>query len=562
MKKFLFVIVVFVSFFVNTNTFAQNDEQKWTLSTNVGSSLLWGDGASSDFPLNRWFSPESGLTLGLRINRNLSQTFSLYADIQKGYMYGERKKWSSDLHPIVTSNIDYFDYHVGVGIDFTSMFGFKPDRFISLYGLCGIGQINYTSKSFLGDVEYSAVSNTALIVPYGVGLKFRINKHFNMFVESNFRHTFVDDVDAYIGSGTDVNDIYSITSIGISYSFGAKKEKIPKLNDNPVEMIDTVIAEVKPLVKPIDLISNFPDSIESGVIYSIASVVDGDVVDDMTYTINIPKGMVISQVEGNYSTIQQNATNLIVKWYADSLSGQPAISYDMQVLDTLESQYLFSSSLEYKDGADYKMRFFKQQFISTTALEHKVVVTENSVDIVSNTAKDAMLFDYRIQVATVFGGTASKSLLRKRLNLDVNMEETPYKNSSRYTIGHYATYSQAILALKSVNVHGAYIVVFKDGEYQLYLSDINVDIMDKYQIGSGVIYKVQIAASKGRPYSIAKLAYKYGFKETDILEEKVGSWYFYTVGSAETFDHAKDLLRVIKNKKIDAYIIKYIDGVR
>jgi len=247
--------------------------------------------------------------------------------------------------------------------------------------------------------------------------------------------------------------------------------------------------------------------------------------------------------------------------------GNPALSYDMVVKSISNAQMEVSGHLEYKDGDTYKMKTFKQNLVNLGSTN----LVDNSVDTVSTDNLDSDNFNiiepkfhfvYAIQVATVFGGTTSESLLQKRLKLDVPIGQTYYKNSARYIIGQYSSYGDAVVALRSVDVHGAYIVVFKDGKYQLYLSDINTDIMDQNPIGFGIIYKVQIAASKGRPYSIAKLAYKYGFNESDILEEKVGVWYFYTVGSVQTFEHAKELLHVIKSKKPDAYIIKYIDEKR
>jgi hypothetical protein len=171
--------------------------------------------------------------------------------------------------------------------------------------------------------------------------------------------------------------------------------------------------------------------------------------------------------------------------------------------------------------------------------------------------------EYRVQVAAVFGGTTSKRLLQKRLGLTDEIYEDSYKNSYRYTVGSFQKYSEAVQHAALSKVNGAYVVVFKDGKYIGQLENVNDDIKDTDGVKpSGTTYKVQIAASKGRPYSIAKLAYKYGVEETDVTEDKIGDWFQYSVGTFNTMDEAKSLLSTLKVKLPEAYIIKFVDGKR
>ncbi len=72
-----------------------------------------------------------------------------------------------------------------------------------------------------------------------------------------------------------------------------------------------------------------------------------------------------------------------------------------------------------------------------------------------------------------------------------------------------------------------------------------------------LVYRVQIAASKGRPCSIAKLASKYGVSESDITETLSKSmWYQYSIGAFSTLADAKIFLKKIKKINKSAYIIK------
>ncbi len=562
---------------------AQNDNVNknylWDISANVGSSLLWGDAASSGSPFTRWFSKESNLAYGLTLKRKITKTFRLQLGFQKGMLSGERSKWSGDkIHPIVNSVTDFYDYHIGLDIDFTSLFGFSEDRFMSVYAFGGVGMMHYDAKSFTDGVLHAQVNDNTMIIPWGGGLRFRFNERWSAYVESNFRNTFVDDVDAYVGLGTDVNDIYSITGVGVTYRFGQKKEKKPKVEISPVEPADTAIASV---YSPVHIVYNstVPNEAEPNSEYQVNTIINkGALKGPEKYELTIPQDFYISDVVANGAKITQDSTHLVVDW--NEVSGEElALSYKLSTGGLESDSYILNSKFSYSENGESKIKTFsdrvalKPTAIASNAESVNEKVSEVPADdnqsskvvvvpIPQETTNDAGL-EYRVQVAAVFGGTVSKRLLQKQLGLDEEVKEDPYKNSYRYTVGSFKTYAEAAQHKALSKVRGAYVVVFKDGKYIGGLENTNTDIMDKDGLfASGETYKVQIAASKGRTYSIAKLAYKYGLEENQILEDEIAGWYQYTVGKYRTSSEAKAMLKEIRLKVPKAYIVKFVDGKR
>lgn len=578
--KLIFPFVFLITIVGNAQNVPLAKNYLWDISANMGSSLLWGDGASSGSPFTRWISKESNLTYGLTLKRKVTKSFKLQVVFQKGALSGERSKWSGDqTHAVITTATDFYDYHIGLDVDFTSLFGFKEDRLISVYAFGGAGMINYTANSFADGVLYNNVKSSTLIVPWGGGLRFRFNERWSAYFESNFRNAFVDDIDAYIGSGTDVNDIYSITGIGVTYKFGPQKEKKPKVEISPVEPMDTAIAQIYAPVQ-VAYSSTIPKEVEPNSEYQVNTiVVKGNLTGKYNYQMTLPEDFYVSDVIASGGKITQDSSHLTIDW--DKMpSEQLAISYKLSTGGLEKENYILNSTFNYSENNESKVSTFSDKVrLSPTAIaaisDSKSNVEDGKVNNASEQSNEAEVIavtpkpqlgselEYRVQVATVFGGTTSKRMLQKQLNLDYEVKEDPYKNSYRYTVGSFSSYAEAAQHKALSKVHGAYVVVFKDGKYVGGLENTNTDIMDKDGLfATGETYKIQIAASKGRTYSIAKIAYKYGLVENQILEDEIVGWYQYSVGKFTNADDAKEMLNDIRLKVPQAYIVKFVNGKR
>ncbi|OYT11468.1 MAG: hypothetical protein B6I18_04130 [Bacteroidetes bacterium 4572_112] len=568
-------MLISTGLFAQQNTKKQSPKYLWAVNANFGYSILWGDAASQNpNPFARWFdSNESAFSYGLNIHRKLNNTFKLQGGILVGNLnsYRENDSWSDDTHPQTSANTSYFDGHIAVNVDFTSIMGFKPDRLVSFYGLVGVGMAQYSATSYLDGIEQidrTVNGASTLIIPWGWGLDFRINDHFSITFENTFRHTFVDDFDAYIGAdGNTLKDFYSVTGLGLTYKFGEKREKKkPKIEIEPVEPSEdstVAVAIVEKIPAEIVYRTNVPDSVSPNTEYNVNSIVNkGDTKGEGVYKMSIPEDFYVSNVIADGGKIEQDSSSLTVSW-TNVPEGNLMVSYKLSVGGLEKDNYTITSNYIYNEDSIQKEQSFTDVVYLKSVIVKSEIADNQKQDFTTEQAPVASNIEYRVQVATAFGGTVSKGLLKKRLGLSQDVKEDPYKNSYRYTVGSYETYSDAAQNSALSKVKGAYVVVFVDGKYVGGLGKVNKDVMDQDGIyKEGTTYKIQIAGSKGRSYPISRLAYKYGLKENEITEDESAGWFLYSFGKYRNAEDAKPSLKQIKAKVPKAYIIKFTDGKR
>jgi hypothetical protein len=573
---FVSLILMFISVEVSAQDVNDSNQDlnkpiiyNWELAAKGGASLLWGDAASSYNPFSRWFSSEGAFTGEIMIYRRLNKFLGLQAGFAKGVFSGYRTEWTPvDVpHPVATSKTDYIDYHLDVNIDFTGLFGFKPDRFLTVYAFGGVGMINYDATSYLDGKLYKTASDKTLMIPWGGGLKFRISERFSILVEASFRNTFVDDVDAYIGQGTDVNDIYSITGLGLTYKFGKKKEKKQKIEIVPVEPVDTSLAQTEeqtPVWTDVVVATGMPVTAQNDTTYDVKVEIKKDSLNGSgTYRQEIPVGFTVTETNSAGGNFSFNDQVLEIKWDKLPDAATLAFNYTLATGKLEPKTYSFEGSFTYDEDTTVRVKTFVDNV--TIKLSQEELLAQQSKEKEEQEAVQTEIsgIDYRVQVAAVFGGKSDPDVLAKKLKINEEVFEDPYKSGYRYTVGHFDNYGAAKEHRKSVPVNGAYVIVFVDGKYVGEPVKTNSMIMDKDPMNpSGDTYRIQIAASNGRPYSIAKLAYKYGLKESDIYEYKSGNWYLYSVGKFSSKEEAADKLAELKAKVKGAHLIKFNNGRR
>ena len=579
MKKKLYPLsMILVIVLMVTNVYAQDKNNKdaskpvvynWGVSLKGGASLIWGDAGSSFDPFTRWFSNEGAFTGEIVLNRRLSNVFGVQIGFAKGVLSGYREEWSSDTHPVASSKTDYFDYHLGLNVDLTAIFNHNPNRFFSIYAFGGVGMINYSATSYLAGKQHQVASGNTLMVPWGGGIKLRINPRFSVLLETSFRNTFVDDIDAYIGQGTTVNDIYSITGLGLTYRFGAKKDKERQIEVVPIVPADTSIAandvQEKLVLTEVAVISGMPVTAKRDTSYQVDVKIRKDSLNGFgRYKQEVPAGFTVAEDNSNGGVFSFANQELIIDWKTLPIDDTLAFSYKLISSKLEPKTYTFEGSFTYKEDTALRITTFVDNV--SVKLSSSEIVADNSQDAQVNETPVVVVpiisgVDYRVQVAAVFGGKGSADVMAKRLKINEEVFEDPYKRGYRYTVGHHNDYGQANSHRRNVSVNGAYVIAFVDGKYIGDLAKTNSIVMDQNALNnSGVTYKIQIAASKGRAYSIAKLAYKYGFNPSDIYEQNGGVWFKYSVGKFTDLADAKSKLKEIQSKVKGAYIVKYVDG--
>lgn len=122
-----------------------------------------------------------------------------------------------------------------------SQFRFSP------YGFFGLGLSYYmgTGRAFAFDEEHGMFSTITPVIPFGIGVKYRISKKWILATEMGFRATFTDKLDKIDGSqpivprfrdqsnpdvpfgynsaNNSTNDWYYFFGVSISYSFSTMK---------------------------------------------------------------------------------------------------------------------------------------------------------------------------------------------------------------------------------------------------------------------------------------------------------------------------------------------------
>jgi hypothetical protein len=567
------LLLTVCSIFIFTTVVAQENKNNtkseiynWDVTAKAGASLLWGDAASSFSPFTKWFSSECAFTGELVLNRRISNVFGIQAGFAKGVLSGYREVWSSDTHPVVSSKTDYFDYHLALNMDITSIFNHNPNRFLSIYAFGGVGMINYTATSYLDGKLHQEASDNTLMVPWGGGLRFRLSPRFSVIAETNFRNTFVDNIDAYEGQGSDVNDIYSITSIGLTYRFGQKKDKKREIEIVPVVPADTAIAQndTQDYQSPVNVIVSrgMPVTAIADTTYVVqVEITKEDLSDYGQYSQTIPEGFDVVEVNSHGGEFRYDGKEMVIEWV--KIPSEPILkfSYELKSLKVKPKTYDFEGSFKYAEDTAMRVKTF---------VDNVVVSGPPSAELADNTEDENQVnpdaisgIDYRVQVAAIFGGKSSADVIARHLKISETVYEDQYKRGYRYTVGHHSDYSEAKSHRRNVSVKGAYVVAFVDGKYVGDLAKTNEIVMDKDPFNSsGVTYKIQIAASKGRPYSIAKLASKYGFSPSAIYQDSNGTYYMYTTGTYASLEEAKAKLKEVRNSVKGAYIVKFVNGKR
>ncbi len=115
--------------------------------------------------------------------------------------------------------------------------------------MAGIGVINYNSTVDIynelgqptGIQRKPQNGNTKIMIPVGVGFKYRI-KRFDVGLEVGYRRTLTDDIDA-TPKATTAYDGYTIIGLNVNYTFGKKQQQMEWVN--PMEVVYNDIADLK-----------------------------------------------------------------------------------------------------------------------------------------------------------------------------------------------------------------------------------------------------------------------------------------------------------------------------
>ncbi len=166
---------------------------------------------------------------GFGLNYHITPLLTLRGSFLAGQLVGEMPR--SDRH----FENNFMEYTFNGIINFNQLFApnSRSNEFFSIYGVAGVGLISYRSKlmtissdQVLESYGYASDGTTKedritdMTIPLGIGLKFRLSERFDIGIESAFRATKTDKLDAVNRSFSD-NDVYNYTSLGITIRLGS-----------------------------------------------------------------------------------------------------------------------------------------------------------------------------------------------------------------------------------------------------------------------------------------------------------------------------------------------------
>jgi len=299
------VIVCLLLFNLNTISYSQtNDEtdniiyNTWSATLSGGSMLFYGDLRQYDFyPVTKknsknWLNLTNGLSeysggYGLAISRQLSPVFGVQGIMERGKLSGINTNMDAYFHA------DILSYGLNLKINFMPFFDPKlklPK--ILIYGVTGIGLCDFKTREYkistgtllhsygYGDYDSEKKAATEIVIPLGLGFKYKIDNRFDIGIKSVINFVNTDKLDAHVVSSS-ANDKYGYTAITLTYKIGKNEKSLEW--DYPKKMNS---ADFKALLTALN---NKTDSI-------------GNKLNEVTNKVN--------DVEGKITQLQKDVTEL------------------------------------------------------------------------------------------------------------------------------------------------------------------------------------------------------------------------------------------------------------
>jgi outer membrane protein OmpA-like peptidoglycan-associated protein len=225
LKTFLILIFFCGNIYAQGSGVGNTDYNRFSVDLNAGLMSHYGDIKENPY----WpASQELSFGGGLGLNYHFSPVFTLRGNFLTGSLVGR----NTDLNRHFENN--FMELSVNSVFNFSQLFvpNSPNNERVSVYGVLGIGTIGYRTKLMTLDTDqvlntygYSADGNTAedrhwdMVVPFGLGVKFRVSDRIDLGLETAFRYTQTDKLDA-VNRVFSKNDMYNATTLGLTIRLG------------------------------------------------------------------------------------------------------------------------------------------------------------------------------------------------------------------------------------------------------------------------------------------------------------------------------------------------------
>jgi OOP family OmpA-OmpF porin len=196
----------------------------WSIGANAG--VLTGNsiiGGKNDYT-----NYETSFGYGLYIKKQITPAFALKLEGVRGKIIGDNiKPYNSGTFNVTpfssfSTNLDY-SASLSAVANLVNWSMFKQQNNALLYASAGAGVARYTTSttSNPGGTVVESPATKKMIIPVGLGAKFRLSEAINLDLGATM--SFVDS-DTFDGFSRNGNDRYTYAYAGLEYAFGSGKQ--------------------------------------------------------------------------------------------------------------------------------------------------------------------------------------------------------------------------------------------------------------------------------------------------------------------------------------------------
>ncbi len=223
----------------------------WAFGFKVGTSAFGGDLIDNDIVIFNSAQP----AVGAFLRRRISNALALRLSVVYGQLVGNdndsddpvrRERGFSSETNIIEPNL-LLEFTPFLGNRYTDDYRFKPgiSPYVSAgvgYGIWGDVETDYNepqndlAEEIAQDKIESADETGGLVIPLGIGLRYRISPRSTLGIDYNFRIAGTDLLDGVKNAGDPLDDdTYAFTMLTYSVGFGARDADKDGINDKDDE---------------------------------------------------------------------------------------------------------------------------------------------------------------------------------------------------------------------------------------------------------------------------------------------------------------------------------------
>jgi cell division protein FtsN len=228
------ILIPAISF---SQTVSTSDFNSFSFGVKGGLQYFYGDVRQQKYATDNTYK-KANTCIGLEANKNFNSVFGVRLGAMTGGLTGSSP--NLDLH--FTSKMKEFVFEGIVNMNNLISFYPKKEKKLNTYIFAGIGMINFRSRiytynenSFITSAGWDSagVSKTTarneLIIPMGLGIKFKADKSFDLGFEFSMQLTNTDKLDAWMVNKSYM-DRYSHLTASVTFKIGKKKEYVDWVN--------------------------------------------------------------------------------------------------------------------------------------------------------------------------------------------------------------------------------------------------------------------------------------------------------------------------------------------